>query len=71
MTRDELKKEFQRSLRKMIIERCMTYRELAEKTGISLDCIYAYSCGRRMPNLYTAVVIADALNCSLLDLIGE
>ena len=43
----------------------MTAAEFAEFIGISENTIYNYESGRSMPQLYTAMLIAERLGTSL------
>ena len=43
----------------------MTAAEFAEFIGISENTIYNYESGRSMPQLYTAMLIAEKLGTSL------
>lgn len=43
----------------------VTTDDLVERTGLSRNSLYAYSRGDKLPNIYVAILIADALDCSL------
>ena len=47
----------------------MTAREFADFVGTSENTIYNYERGRCMPQLYTAMLIAEKLGTSLDDLL--
>lgn len=57
-----------KSLRK---KRGMTLRGLAEKVGVTAQCISNYESGIRIVDLPTAAKIAAALNCTVDDLIEK
>lgn len=58
-------------LSKIMKEKGLTTRELAEKTGISQRTLEAYRYGRREPNFETGLVIAKALNVDPYELLDE
>lgn len=48
----------------------MSYRELASKTGVSAAAVCRYVNSNQIPNAYTLLALADALNCTPNDLYG-
>lgn len=63
------KKLFVASLKKKIEEADISYSELARRVGISIQSVSAYARGCALPSMYTCVLIANALNCSVAELI--
>ena len=51
-------------IKEMRKERKITQKELAEKTGLSINTIKSYECGRRIPDAYSTFLLADALKVS-------
>lgn len=49
----------------------MTQKELAQKVGVSANCISQYECGRRVPNLKMVSAIACVLDVSLDTLVPK
>lgn len=49
----------------------MTQRELAQAANISTLSVIRYEAGERTPNLATALKIAQALNCTVDELLKE
>lgn len=47
----------------------MSRRELADAAGVSFNSIYSIESEKRAPSLRVAMVIADALGVSLVDLL--
>lgn len=60
---------FEQNLEKIVKERKLKYTELARITGIDPKTIYDWVKKRRMPNLFNAMLVADALNISLDELV--
>lgn len=48
-----------------------TVRQLAEEVGVSHPMITRIEMGHTRPSLMTAMHLADALGCSVSDLIGD
>ncbi len=46
-------------------------REVAKKSGVSLSYISEIECGKKNPTVPVALKLADALDVSILELIGE
>lgn len=67
-TEKEWKQDFSRRLKQMIRMRSTTQIELSARTGISAPTIHLYVSGKSVPSLYNASKLADALNCSINDL---
>lgn len=59
------------NIRKIRKQRGMTLKNLAEKVGVTVQCISNYEQGIRTVNLPTAAIIAAALNCTVDDLIEK
>ncbi|MGN1412350.1 MAG: helix-turn-helix domain-containing protein [Oscillospiraceae bacterium] len=53
------------------IEKSFTQLELAERVGVSQVAIAKFENGSKIPNLITGYYIAQALNCSLDELVGR
>lgn len=58
-------------LREMRIKKKMTLEELSKASGVSRVSINRYELGERTPNVYIAKRLADALDCTIEDLINE
>lgn len=56
-------------IREIRKKRNLTIEELSEKSGISRVSINRYELGLRMPDLDVALSIANALKCTVDDLI--
>lgn len=46
-------------------------QELAQRAGISKSLLCAIEKGQRLPSLMTTIAIADALHCSIDELLGR
>ena len=46
-------------------------REVAKKSGVSLSYISEIECGKKNPTVPVALKLADALDVSILELIGD
>jgi len=57
-------------LRKLCLLRGMSYPQLADKTGISLNMIKYIGSGRRNPGLSNLIKIASVLNVKLDELVS-
>lgn len=57
--------EFGAKLKRLLDQRGMTQKELAQKAGITEAAVSRYIHGTRVPKMPTAVHIAKALNVSL------
>lgn len=51
------------------IERKITQLELAKFIGISSQSIYAYECGKRFPRQKVLKILAEALDCTIDELL--
>ena len=69
MNEHELTRSFSLAIRKWRRRLAMSPKEFADFVGISENTIYNYESGRYMPQLYTAMVIAERLGTSLDGLI--
>lgn len=56
-------------LKEMRIKKKMTLEELSRASGVSRVSINRYELGERSPNVYIAKKLADALDCTIEDLI--
>lgn len=54
-------------LRQMRKEKGWSQQEMAEKAGLSIDCIKSLEIGRSHPSLKTAVQLRDAFQCGCID----
>lgn len=45
--------------------------ELAEEIGVNQRTVSSWEKGQRWPTLFTALAIADALDCSIDELVGR
>lgn len=57
--------KFGKNLRRVRMEKKMTYEMFAENVGVSSRIIYDYEDGFKKPSLSTIVVIANVLNVSI------
>ena len=64
-------KTYGENMRACRVERGYTRKILAERSGVSEDSIRSYEADVRLPNLFTAILMADALGVSLDKLIGR
>lgn len=48
----------------------LTQAQLAEKVGLKRMTIYNYEAGIRQPNTEKLVLLANALNCSIDEIVG-
>ena len=72
MTEQDFLRRFAIAIRRWRSRLNMDVKEFADFIGASERTIYYYECGRCMPNLYTAMLIAEKLGVSLDGLIrGE
>lgn len=55
-------------LKKLLIERGISYGMLAKVTGISKSCIYYYANGLRKPDVDSALKIIEALRLDYVEL---
>lgn len=62
---------FGQRLRQARKKKGLSLEKLAKACGISLASVYNYDRGGRLPNLYTAVCLADALGVSIDWLAGR
>jgi len=58
-------------LKDMRIRKKMTLEQLSKASGVSRVSINRYELGERSPNVYIAKKLADALGCTIEDLIDE
>ncbi len=49
----------------------MSMETLAERTGIRIGTLYSYQCGKRKPDIKGLILIADALESTVDELIRE
>lgn len=70
MTEQEWREEFGRRITKLKYRAGeMNQKELAKASGISKDAISRYINGTRTPSAYNLVRLANALHCSIDDLL--
>lgn len=60
-----------RNIRRLADDRALTIRELARRAGMTEVGLHCILSGRRNGTLLTALAIADALEVSLAELLGE
>ena len=65
MNEQDVSKRFASAITRWRCRLNMEPKEFAEFVGISKNTIYNYESGRCMPNLYTAMLIAERLGTSL------
>lgn len=59
-----------KNLTKKRIDKDLTQKELAVLVGVQKNSISAYECGERFPKVEILDKIADALDCSVSELVG-
>lgn len=64
-------KTFGQLLRKKRREKGLKQEELGDKIGASQQAVSEWERNAKWPNLFTALIIADALDCSLDELVGR
>lgn len=69
--RDEVdwKRQFGIRLRKLMRRRGIIQSELSEMIGVSVTSLSSYMNGRSVPSIYVAEKMAEALGCSVNDLL--
>ena len=67
--KDILKHEFGRVLDEKLFERDMSNAELGRRVGVTETAVGRYLKGKAIPTAYTLVKIANALGCSVAELI--
>jgi DNA-binding Xre family transcriptional regulator len=68
-TEDFWKKQFAISLSRKLTDKCMTQKDLSERSGISQMSLSKYINGKSVPSSYAVTRLADALECSVSELI--
>ena len=58
-------------IRAMRIKRGLTLEALAKKSGVSRVSINRYELGDRVPDVTTAKKIADALSCTIEEILAD
>lgn len=58
-------------IRKARKDRGLTQKQLSEISDISVMSISSYETGRFFPSLIILIALADALNCTIDELIGR
>ena len=61
---------FNENLKLLLLEKSMKQADLCRMTGIQTSLMSEYINGRKSPTIGNAILIADALNISLDDLVG-
>ena len=64
-----VRKAFTRNFKRLLVEKGYTMKGFAEESGFDYSAIWAWSHGRRYPNLETAFRIAKTLQGSIDDLV--
>ena len=67
-TEENWRNEFADNLNRQMLRRGITQRELAVMTGISQSAISHYANASKIPGAYNVLLIADALSCTVDDL---
>ena len=67
LTDEKYAEMFSNRLRKIMEVRCISQKEISDKTGITQSSLSLYMNGKRIPNLYTVYKLSVALNCSMND----
>lgn len=67
--RDAARKAIGRNVRRLLHEHGVTETEVAARIGHDPNTMYRICNGRRMPSAYTAKRIADAIGCSVDELL--
>lgn len=67
-SRAEQQEDFSRALRRTMDDAMENPTSLSFKANIPRTTLYSYLNGTSMPNIYTAMQIADALGCTVYDL---
>ena len=62
---------FNENLKLLLLEKSMKQADLCRMTGIQTSLMSEYINGRKSPTIGNAILIADALNISLDDLVGR
>ena len=62
---------FNENLKLLLLEKSMKQADLCRMTGIQTSLMSEYINGRKSPTIGNAILIADALNISLDDLVAE
>ena len=62
---------FNENLKLLLLEKSMKQADLCRMTGIQTSLMSEYINGRKSPTIGDAILIADALNISLDDLVGR
>ena len=68
MTENEFDNEFAHRLRYIMLIRRITQKDISEETGIAQPVISRYVSGKTMPSMYNLHKLAQALDCSVDDL---
>lgn len=55
-------------IRELLKMRCMTQKELSEKSGLTEDQISRIASGERIGTVMTAIRLMKALNCDIYDI---
>lgn len=63
---------FAKNLRRTRMEKGMTMAQLAEKAGVAASGVCRWETGKWSPTLHSALCLAEALGCTIDDLVrGE
>jgi DNA-binding XRE family transcriptional regulator len=61
--------EFGKHMKTARLQQSLSMNELAQRTQIRKNCLYAYEAGEHEPKISFALAIAEVLNVSLDDLV--
>lgn len=67
VTEEEFRREFGIRLRNIMVLKCLTQSELAERSDVSQVSISKYMSGKSTPSFYTLHKLSKALGCSIED----
>lgn len=70
ISKDEWLETFSANLQRIMNDRGISQRELADAAGISEAAVSRYINKRQVPNGNTIVIMAKVLKCKTADLIG-
>lgn len=65
----EYRKWFSRNIKYLLSSKGMSQRELARKIGLTEACMSRYCNGNRLPSVDRAVLMAQAMNVSIEELV--
>jgi plasmid maintenance system antidote protein VapI len=68
MTEDEYRTELGHRIHSRMMIKCLSQKDLAERTGITQQLLSRYINGKTLPSFYTVARIARGLGCSVTEL---